>query len=67
MSEIKNYYYYYYYYYYYLSSIPDLLCSHGYNNSLYGGAYLQRWTLRDKGVFKGGGGSNPPRNFQIFF
>ena len=32
---------------YYLSSIPDLPCSPGYNNSLDGGDCLQRWTLRD--------------------
>ena len=31
----------------YLSSIPDLPCSPGYNNSLDGGDYLQRWTPRD--------------------
>ena len=32
---------------YYLSSIPDLPCSPGFNNSLDGGDCLQRWTLRD--------------------
>ena len=31
----------------YLSSIPDLPCSPGYNNSLNGGDYLQWWTPRD--------------------
>ena len=32
---------------YYLSSIPDLPCSPGYNNSLDGGDCLQRWTPRN--------------------
>ena len=32
---------------YYLSSIPDIPCSPGYNNSLDGGDCLQRWTPRD--------------------
>ena len=31
----------------YLSSIPDLPCSPGFNNSLDGGDCLQRWTPRD--------------------
>ena len=31
----------------YLSSIADLPCSPGYNNSLAGGDYLKRWTPRD--------------------
>ena len=33
-----------------ISSIPDLPCSLGYTNSLDGGDYLQRWTLRDDQV-----------------
>ena len=32
---------------YYFSSIPDLPCPPGFNNSLDGGDCLQRWTLRD--------------------